>query len=60
VPDTLLEQLAIGGRMVIPVGEGETQTMVLLVRKDEKTFQRSEMGVFRFVPMLEDKNGGGF
>ncbi|MBE16335.1 MAG: protein-L-isoaspartate(D-aspartate) O-methyltransferase [Dokdonia sp.] len=55
VPKPLLAQLAIGGRLVIPVGEG-VQIMTLYVRKDATTFEKKEFGDFRFVPLLEDKN----
>ncbi|MBT8375953.1 MAG: protein-L-isoaspartate(D-aspartate) O-methyltransferase, partial [Bacteroidia bacterium] len=41
VPKPLLSQLAIGGRLVIPVGE-DVQTMTLYVRKGEKEFERHE------------------
>ena len=55
VPKPLLNQLKIGGRLVIPVGE-DVQTMTLFVRKGEKEFEKHEHGSFRFVPLLEDKN----
>lgn len=55
VPKPLLEQLKIGGRLVIPIGLDE-QIMTLYVRKSEKEFEKKEMGTFRFVPLLEDKN----
>lgn len=55
IPKALLSQLAIGGRMVIPVGV-ENQTMVLVQRTSEKEFEKQDCGAFRFVPMLEDKN----
>ncbi|WP_010521824.1 protein-L-isoaspartate(D-aspartate) O-methyltransferase [Aquimarina agarivorans] len=55
VPKALLSQVAIGGRLVIPVGK-DPQIMHLYVRTDEKTFQKQEFGEFRFVPMLADKN----
>lgn len=55
VPKPLLSQLAIGGRLVIPVGE-VVQTMTLFVRKSEKEFEKHEFGEFRFVPLLENKN----
>ncbi len=55
VPKPLLNQLKIGGRLVIPVG-GEVQIMTLYVRKGEKEFEKHDHGSFRFVPLLEDKN----
>lgn len=55
VPKPLLGQLAIGGRLVIPVGD-TVQTMTLFIRKGPKDFEKHELGTFRFVPLLEDKN----
>jgi len=57
VPDALLQQLKVGGRAVIPVGEGGIQTMLEIERKGNDTFVRKEHGDFRFVPMLEQKTG---
>lgn len=54
-PKTLLAQLRIGGRLVIPVGL-EEQEMTLYIRKSEKEFEKKTFGSFRFVPMLEDKS----
>lgn len=54
VPKPLLAQLAIGGRLVIPVGEQEQQ-MLVIQRTSEKEFEQQACGVFRFVPLLEDK-----
>ena len=55
VPKALLEQLAIGGRMVIPVGLKD-QIMMRITRLSEKEFKKESFGTFRFVPLLEDKN----
>ena len=55
IPQALLSQLKIGGRLVIPLGE-DVQVMTLLVRKNETQFEKTEFGDFRFVPLLENKN----
>lgn len=55
IPEALLMQLAIGGRLVIPVGEGETQRMFTFERIGEKEFTREEHGDFAFVPMLASR-----
>ncbi len=55
VPKPLLAQLKIGGRLVIPVGIDE-QVMTLFIRKSAKEFEKKELGSFRFVPLLENKN----
>lgn len=55
IPEALLLQLSIGGRLVIPVGEGETQRMFSFTRLGEKEFNREEHGEFAFVPMLASR-----
>jgi len=55
VPKALLGQLNINGRLVIPVGD-DVQIMTLYIRKGPKEFEKHELGEFRFVPLLEDKN----
>lgn len=55
VPKALMSQLKVGGRLVIPVGV-DSQVMTLFTRKSEKEFEKQELGAFRFVPLLEDKN----
>lgn len=55
VPNQLLSQLKIGGRLVIPVGD-DIQVMTLFIRTSEKDFEKHELGQFRFVPMLKKRN----
>ena len=55
VPKPLLSQLKIGGRLVIPVGDKD-QIMTLYIRKGPKEFEKHELGNFKFVPLLENKN----
>jgi protein-L-isoaspartate(D-aspartate) O-methyltransferase len=55
VPQALLAQLKIGGKLIIPIGD-EVQTMTLFVRTSDTDFEKNELGKFRFVPMLKEKN----
>jgi protein-L-isoaspartate(D-aspartate) O-methyltransferase len=55
VPKALLSQLAIGGRLVIPVGEGDKQRMLTIDRVGESEFNKKDHGNAAFVPMLEAK-----
>ncbi len=55
IPNDLLEQLKIGGMMIIPLGEGEVQEMVLLKKMGLSQFNKQILGAFRFVPLLPDK-----
>jgi len=51
IPKTLVNQLKEGGIMVIPVGNGENQQMIRLLKNDGK-IEIKEHGHYRFVPML--------
>jgi protein-L-isoaspartate(D-aspartate) O-methyltransferase len=55
IPEQLIEQLVIGGIIVIPIGDGKTQKMQVGVKISEKKCEWQEMGNFAFVPMLENK-----
>jgi len=55
VPKSLLQQLKIGGKLVIPIGDKEQQ-MIRYTRTAEKVFDKESFGTFRFVPLLENKN----
>ncbi len=53
VPKALKEQLAIGGRLVIPVGSTlRTQKLVRLRRMSQHEYQKEDMGGVRFVPLI--------
>lgn len=52
VPKQLAAQLAIGGIMVIPVGDEKVQQMLTIVRKSEKSFEKIVMDNFKFVPLI--------
>ncbi len=52
VPPLLKEQLAIGGRMVIPVGSADFQVMKIITREKEDVYSEIDGGNFVFVPLL--------
>jgi protein-L-isoaspartate(D-aspartate) O-methyltransferase len=56
IPDALLNQLKLGGLMVIPVGNGPKQEMTVIKKIKEHEFEKINFGEFRFVPMLNEKN----
>ncbi len=55
VPEPLVKQLKIGGVLVIPIGDGDSQIMKRIKKISEDKFEEEEFGSFRFVPMLESK-----
>lgn len=55
IPEKLVEQLCIGGKMVLPVGGRSSQSMVLIEKISEKDIKTTEHGAFVFVPMLKGK-----
>jgi len=56
VPEELKNQLKVGGRLVIPVGEGGVQQMMLIQRLSDSDYKKTIYGEFKFVPMLKNIN----
>lgn len=56
LPTELLNQLKIGGKLVIPLGETSEQTLYRFTKVSEKEFEKEEFGAYKFVPMLGDTN----
>lgn len=52
VPEALIQQLKIGGILVIPVGDRSKQAMVKITKKSATEIQREEFEGFAFVPLL--------
>ncbi len=53
VPEALMKQLNIGGKLVIPVGTSvNDQEMIRIVRLSETKFKREKFGSFKFVPLV--------
>jgi len=57
IPNDLLLQLKVGGILLIPLGEGQTQEMVWLKKISETGFDKKILGNFKFVPLLQNKSG---
>lgn len=55
IPDALVEQLKVGGIMVIPVGGESAQEMMYINKISETEIKTEMLGSFAFVPMLENK-----
>lgn len=55
IPETLIEQLKPGGRMVIPVGTENRQKMLLITKDSNGQIQQKEEGDFLFVPLIGEK-----
>ncbi|HZV11670.1 MAG TPA: protein-L-isoaspartate(D-aspartate) O-methyltransferase, partial [Candidatus Kapabacteria bacterium] len=51
IPDALVKQLNVGGRLVVPVGSLETQKLILVEKKEEGVMV-SEWNDFKFVPLV--------
>lgn len=54
IPLQLLDQLVVGGKMVVPVGEN-SQIMTVITKNNEQSFVKEEFGLYKFVPMLSNK-----
>jgi len=55
VPDELLKQLKVGGILVIPVGDQQSQKMVTVLKVGENDYEKIVLDTFRFVPLVGDK-----
>jgi len=56
VPEALLDQLAEGGRLIIPVGGRASQELIKITRKGSN-FEKRSMGSVRFVPLIGGSDG---
>ena len=52
IPKRLLNQLAIGGKMIIPVGDRISQTMKIIDKHSETDFSIKDLQSFKFVPLI--------
>ena len=53
IPRALLDQLRVGGRLVIPVGEEQdSQQLIRAIRRGDEQFEYEDLGAVRFVPLI--------
>lgn len=57
IPPKLVQQMKVGGKMVIPVNEGEHQRMLRLTKQEDGSTMEESFDNFSFVPMLTGRNG---
>ena len=55
VPRSLREQLAVGGRLVIPVGDSGVQRLKRVWRTGDNKFEEEDFGAVRFVPLIGEE-----
>nr|CAD6438824.1 protein-L-isoaspartate(D-aspartate) O-methyltransferase [Rhizobium sp. Q54] len=55
VPEALKEQLAVGGRLVIPVGREFSQTLCKVIRRTQTSYEETDLGAVRFVPLIGEQ-----
>ncbi len=56
VPEALLDQLADGGRLIVPVGRSSRDQMLIRLRRCGERIDWEELGAVRFVPLVADKD----
>ena len=57
IPPKLIDQLKPGGKMIIPLDEGEHQRMLRITKNEDGSIQEEAFENFSFVPMLMGKKG---
>ncbi len=52
IPETLKKQLSVGGRLVIPVGNRNSQKLIVITKFSENEFETKEIPEFKFVLLI--------
>lgn len=58
IPTRLVDQMRVGGKMVLPLDEGDVQRMLRITKNSDGTINEESFHNFSFVPMLKGKNEG--
>jgi len=56
IPQELLDQLKIGGKMILPLGSQLGQVMTVIIKKDSGNIEKHNYGSFIFVPLIHGKD----
>jgi protein-L-isoaspartate(D-aspartate) O-methyltransferase len=56
IPEKLFQQLKTGGKMVIPLDKAGTQTMTVIDKIGDDDYEKTEHGLYTFVPMKKGTN----
>ncbi|SEA67584.1 protein-L-isoaspartate(D-aspartate) O-methyltransferase [Desulfuromusa kysingii] len=55
VPKNYLQQLDVGGKLVLPVGDQQHQVLTRIIRQEDGTFKREQLMDCRFVPLIGEQ-----
>ncbi|CAN5411421.1 protein-L-isoaspartate(D-aspartate) O-methyltransferase [soil metagenome] len=55
VPEDLIKQLSVGGRLIVPVGDQKVQTMTRITRVSDNEFKQEQLKQYKFVPLIGEK-----
>jgi len=53
IPKQLLQQLSVGGYLIIPIGDNDAKTMTRITKVGDGKYESEAFGVFKFVPFLK-------
>ena len=59
VPRSLRQQLAVGGKLVMPVGVARFQRLLRVWRTGESRFEEEDLGLVRFMPLIGEEGWPG-
>lgn len=59
IPEALKSQLAIGGKLVVPIGDRNSQALYVITRTSEVEWSEKKYNDFRFVPLIGEQGWNG-
>jgi protein-L-isoaspartate(D-aspartate) O-methyltransferase len=52
IPKSIIYQLKIGGKLIVPIGSQDSQWMYIVTRTGESRYDYKKLNKFRFVPLI--------